>query len=59
MDLARMFDTIEKQGQSGGPEWMSSHPNPGNRQERIRRKPKLNVADGAPSQSPTFKFNRP
>jgi hypothetical protein len=35
MDLARMFETIEKEGGSRGPEWLSSHPNPGNRQERI------------------------
>src|SRR5690349_12816173 len=35
MDLARMFETIEKEGGNGGPEWLSSHPNPGNRQERI------------------------
>jgi Zn-dependent protease with chaperone function len=35
MDLARMFETIEKGGGSRGPEWLSSHPNPGNRQERI------------------------
>lgn len=35
-DLARMFETIEKQGGGrGGPEWMSSHPNPGNRYQRI------------------------
>jgi beta-barrel assembly-enhancing protease len=35
-DLARMFQTIERQGGgSGGPEWLSSHPNPGNRYERI------------------------
>jgi Zn-dependent protease with chaperone function len=31
-DLANMFRTIERQGGgSGAPEWMSSHPNPGNR----------------------------
>jgi len=36
-DLANMFRTIEKQGGSGGPEWMSSHPNPGNRYEAINR----------------------
>ena len=31
--LARMFETIEKEtkGSGGGPQWMSSHPNPGNR----------------------------
>jgi hypothetical protein len=34
-DLARMFETIAKQGGSGGPEWLSSHPNPGNRTEYI------------------------
>jgi beta-barrel assembly-enhancing protease len=35
MDLARMFQTIEQEGGSRGPEWLSSHPNPGNRYERI------------------------
>jgi hypothetical protein len=33
--LASMFKTIEQQGSNGGPEWLSSHPNPGNRYERI------------------------
>ena len=37
-DLANMFRTIERSSQSGGgPEWMSSHPNPGNRYEAINR----------------------
>ncbi|MCA1592943.1 MAG: M48 family metallopeptidase [Acidobacteria bacterium] len=37
-DLANMFRTIERQGGgSGGPEWLSSHPNPGNRYERINQ----------------------
>lgn len=30
-DLARMFETIERQSRREGPEWLSSHPNPGNR----------------------------
>jgi hypothetical protein len=30
-DMANMFATIEKQGGSGGPQWLSDHPNPGNR----------------------------
>jgi len=31
-DLAHMFQTIEKESHgSGNPQWMSSHPNPGNR----------------------------
>jgi hypothetical protein len=35
-DLARMFETISKQGRSSGaPEWLSSHPNPGNRTQYI------------------------
>ncbi len=35
-DLARMFETIQAQAKgSGGPEWMSSHPNPGNRSTYI------------------------
>lgn len=37
-DLANMFRTIEQQGGSGrGPEWLSSHPNPGNRYQNINR----------------------
>src|SRR6476620_592537 len=30
-DMANMFKTIEKQSKSNGPEWLSDHPNPGNR----------------------------
>jgi beta-barrel assembly-enhancing protease len=31
-DLARMFETIERESKGGGaPQWLSSHPNPGNR----------------------------
>ena len=45
-DLARMFETIQAQSKgSGGPEWMSSHPNPGNRSTYIAQEAaKLNVA---------------
>ena len=35
--MANMFKTIEAQGGGGGPEWLSSHPNPGNRFEAINR----------------------
>src|SRR6267378_3882393 len=34
-DMANMFKTIEKQGGGGGPQWLSDHPNPGNRIEYI------------------------
>jgi predicted Zn-dependent protease len=30
-DMASMFRTIEEEGGPGGPEWLSNHPNPGNR----------------------------
>jgi beta-barrel assembly-enhancing protease len=37
-DLANMFRTLEQQsGGKGGPEWMSSHPNPGNRYDAINK----------------------
>jgi len=36
-DLANMFRTLEQQGGGGGPQWMSGHPNPGNRFEYINR----------------------
>ena len=35
--MATMFQTIERQGGNRGPEWLSSHPNPGNRIEAINR----------------------
>ena len=38
--LAHMFETIERESQTSGgsgPQWMSSHPNPGNRTEYINK----------------------
>jgi predicted Zn-dependent protease len=35
LDLAHMFQTIEKEGGGGGPQFMSGHPNPGNRETYI------------------------
>jgi len=34
-DMAAMFQTIQKQGGSQGPQWLSSHPDPGNRSQYI------------------------
>ena len=34
-DMANMFKTIEQQGGGGGPQWLSDHPNPGNRYNYI------------------------
>jgi hypothetical protein len=36
-DMANMFRTIAKQGGSNGPEWLSDHPNPGNRVDYISK----------------------
>ena len=36
--LAHMFETIERESKGGGgPQWLSSHPNPGNRTEYITK----------------------
>jgi beta-barrel assembly-enhancing protease len=40
-DLANVFQTIARQGGSRGPEWLSSHPDPGNRYEKINREAEL------------------
>ncbi len=49
--LAHMFETIEsasRSGGGGGPQWMSSHPNPGNRTQYITREAEsLTVAAAA------------
>lgn len=36
-DLANVFRTISGEGNRGAPEWLSSHPDPGNRYEKINR----------------------
>jgi hypothetical protein len=36
-DMANMFKTIEQQGGPGGPQWMSDHPNPGDRYTYINK----------------------
>lgn len=36
-DMASMFRTIEQEGGGRAPEWLSNHPNPGNRAEYITR----------------------
>ena len=41
-----MFKTIEAQGGRGGPEWLSSHPNPGNRYNAINREAAIAARDG-------------
>ena len=36
-DLGRMFETIQKESGGGGPQWLSSHPDPGNRSAYIAK----------------------
>jgi beta-barrel assembly-enhancing protease len=36
-DLGRMFETIQRQGGGGAPQWLNSHPNPGNRSAYIAK----------------------
>jgi predicted Zn-dependent protease len=44
-DLANVFQTISQQGGSRGPQWLSSHPDPGNRFQKINQEAsKLNVS---------------
>jgi Zn-dependent protease with chaperone function len=40
-EMANMFRTIEQESGGGGPEWLSSHPNPGNRYNAIVNESKL------------------
>lgn len=43
-DLANMFQTIANEGGGRGPEWLSSHPDPGNRFQKINQEAsRLNV----------------
>ena len=44
-DMANVFRTIQQEGGSGAPEWLSSHPDPGNRYQAINQEAaKLRVA---------------
>ena len=46
-DLANMFRTIQEQGGRGAPEWLSSHPDPGKRYERIEQEARLLHVDSS------------
>ena len=55
-DLANMFRTIAQQGGgSGGPEWLSSHPNPGNREQRIMQEAAMLRVEGGRGDSAEFR----
>ena len=44
--MANMFQTIQREAGSRGPEWLSSHPDPGNRYEAINREAAMLEIDG-------------
>ena len=52
--MANMFRTIEAQGGGGGPEWLSSHPNPGNRYNSINREAASLRVAGQAGTGPAF-----
>jgi len=45
-EMANMFKTIEQQGGSSGPEFLSDHPNPGNRYDRINQEARALQVNG-------------
>jgi Zn-dependent protease with chaperone function len=54
-ELARMFETIERESKSSGgggtPQWLSSHPNPGNRTQYITKEAESLTIAAAADQS--------
>jgi predicted Zn-dependent protease len=50
VEMARFFEKLEAEGGARGPEWLSSHPNPGNRvsavQKEVRSLPRTQYTDG-------------
>ena len=47
-DLANMFQTIAQEGGGRGPEWLSSHPDPGNRFQKINQEATMLNVDPNP-----------
>jgi beta-barrel assembly-enhancing protease len=54
LDLIHMFQTIEKQGGGGGPQFLSDHPNPGNREAYIKEEASHLRIEGAAGDSHEF-----
>ena len=52
--MAQMFRTIQQQGGSGGPEFLSDHPNPGNRYNAIVHESASLRTVGAANTGPAF-----
>ena len=54
-DMANMFKTIEQQGGSGGPQWLSDHPNPGDRYSYISKEAQSLHVENARNDSGEFR----
>jgi hypothetical protein len=53
-DMANVFKTIEQESGPGGPQWMSDHPNPGNRYDYINKEAQMLRVSGARRDSREF-----
>src|ERR687898_252328 len=56
--MANMFRTIQAQGGSRGPEWMSSHPDPGNRYASINKEAEMVRVEGRADTADEFQEAR-
>lgn len=52
--MANMFRTIQQQGGGAGPEWLSDHPDPGNRYAAINREAASLTINGEATTGPAF-----
>ena len=52
--MANMFRTIQRQGGNNGPEWLSDHPDPGNRYTAINREAASLRVNGSADTGPAF-----
>jgi Zn-dependent protease with chaperone function len=54
-DMANVFRTIERESGPGGPQWMSDHPNPGNRYDYITKEAQMLRVANAQRDSAQFR----
>jgi Zn-dependent protease with chaperone function len=57
-DMANVFKTIQQEGGSGAPQWLSDHPDPGNRYEYINEEARLLNVGPRPSDTGDFQTVR-
>jgi hypothetical protein len=53
-DMANVFKTIQQEGGSGAPQWLSDHPDPGNRYEYINEEARFLNVGARPSDTADF-----